>query len=95
MENAELFALRERVDKIVREEMEKQLTKARIESINKELDITIRELAREVAGKRKAELRQRLEDWFSANTESRIETIAKQMLDEALGEVRRRVLGRS
>lgn len=94
MDNAELFALIERVDKIVREEMEERLTKARIESINKELDVTIRELAREVVSKRKFEIRQRLEKWLDDNTESRIETIAKQMLDEALGEVKRRVLGR-
>lgn len=95
MDNAELSALRERVDKIVREEMEKRLTKARIDAINKELDIAIRELAKEVIAKHKVELRQRLEKWLADNTESRIETIAKQMLDEALGEVRRRVLGRS
>mgnify|MGYP001005650115 CR=1 FL=1 len=55
MDNAELSALRERAEKIVREEMEKQLTKARIEAINKDLDITIRELAKEVIAKHKVE----------------------------------------
>lgn len=37
----------------------------------------------------------RIEAWLTANTEAYIERTAKQMLDEALGEVKRRVLGRS
>jgi len=94
MEHAELIELKNRVDATVRAELEKRLTKARIEAIHKELDIAIRELAKEVIAKRKVEIRQRLEKWLADNTESRIETIAKQMLDEALGEVKRRVLGR-
>jgi len=94
MDDSELIALRARVEKAVLEEMAKQLTASRVAAIEKETDTAIREIAREVIQSRKVEMRQRLESWFAANTEARIETIAKQMIDEALGEVRRRVLGR-
>lgn len=94
MDHAELIALKERVDATVKAEMERQLSARRIEAINRDLDAAIREIAKDVIAKHKVELRQRLEKWLADNTEPRIETIAKQMIDEALGEVKRRVLGR-
>jgi len=94
MDHAELIALKERVDATVRAEMERQLSAKRIAVIDREFNAVMREMTKEVIGKHKVELRQRLESWLAANTEARIETIAKQMIDEALGEVKRRVLGR-
>lgn len=94
MDDAELIALRSRVDKAVLDEMAKQLTARRVAIIEKEVDTAIREITREVVSKHRVEMRQQLEAWLAKNTEPRIETIAKQMIDEALGEVKRRVLGR-
>ena len=94
MDDAELIALRSRVDKVVLDEMAKQLTAKRVAIIEKEVDAVIREITIEVVSKHRVEMRQLLEGWLAKNTEPRIEAIAKQMIDEALGEVKRRVLGR-
>ena len=94
MDDRDLIKMRNRVDAAVAAEMEKQLTAKRLASVNTELDAVIRELARSIIAKRREELRERVEAWLLANVDRTVETVARQMIDEALGEVKRRVLGR-
>lgn len=94
MDDRDLIEMRNRVDAAVAAEMEKQLTAKRLASVNTELDAVIRELARSIIAKRREELRERVEAWLLANVDRTVETVARQMIDEALGEVKRRVLGR-
>lgn len=95
MTDEELMVLRDKVDGAVRAAMEKELTAKRMELVHRELDAVLREITRSVIAGRRDEIRAKVEAWLSANTEAYIERTAKQMLDEALGEVKRRVLGRS
>lgn len=94
MTDHDLIELRNRVDAAVAAEMEKQLTAKRLASVNTELDAVIRELAKSLVAKRKEEMRERVEAWLAANVDRMVEVVARQMIDEALGEVKRRVMGR-
>mgnify|MGYP000594251501 CR=1 FL=1 len=94
MTDHDLMELRNRVDAAVAAEMEKQLTAKRLATVNAELDAVIRELARSLIASRRDALRERVEAWLTASVDRMVETVARQMIDEALGEVKRRVLGR-
>ncbi len=94
MTDHDLMELRNRVDAAVAAEMEKQLTAKRLATVNAELDAVIRELARSLIASRRDALRERVEAWLTASVDRMVETVARQMIDEALGEVNRRVLGR-
>lgn len=94
MTDHDLTELRNRVDAAVAAEMEKQLTAKRLASVNTELDAVIREIARSLIAQRRESLRERVEAWLLANVDRMVETVARQMIDEALGEVKRRVMGR-
>ena len=94
MTDSDLIELRNRVDAAVASEMEKQLTAKRLQSVNNELDAVIRELARSLVAQRRDAMRERIEAWLAANVDRMVEIVARQMIDEALGEVKRRVMGR-
>lgn len=77
------------VDRALQAEVDARLSKVRVE-----LDNTVRDLARAYLTKQRDVIQSKIEAWFSANVDRVVEGRAKEMVDEALGEVKRRVLGR-
>jgi len=67
---------------------------AALQQMGSELTTMVRDIARGYVQGRKAELVQRIDVWLEANVEKMIEVAGKQMVEEALGAVKRRVLGR-
>lgn len=94
MTDDDLQELRRRVDAAVTAAMEKELTEKRMAVMHKELTDVLRELSRAAIARRREELVRRVEEWITANIDPLVELTARQMVDEALGEVKRRVLGR-
>lgn len=94
MTDDNLQELRRRVDAAVVAAMEKELTEKRMAVMHKELTDVLRELSRAAIARRREELVRRVEEWITANIDPLVELTARQMVDEALGEVKRRVLGR-
>lgn len=94
MTDDELRHLRNKVDEAVRIALEKELTAKRVDSIHRELDTALRAEARRVIEGHRDAMREKIEAWFETNAAAHIERVAKETLDEALREVRRRVLGR-
>lgn len=62
--------------------------------MSKELVETIKILTKGIVAERTASLRATVENYLNLNTDRLCEVAAKQMVEEALGEVKRRVLGR-
>ncbi len=94
MTDAELFDLRARVDAQVATEIEKQLTANRTAIVHKEIDAVLRELTRNCVASRRDAIKLKVETWLDNNVDNLVTVVAKQMIDEALSEVKRRVLGR-
>jgi len=91
----DLSVLRATIDKAVSDEVAKALADARGNIVNQEYMATIREVARVAVSRRRDDITKHVDEWLNANTDRLVEASARQMIDEALGAIKRRVLGRS
>lgn len=71
-----------------------EVVQSRLSVDRKEIDNMVRKLVQERVTARRGDLIAKTEAWLDANADRSVEVAAKAMLEQALGEVRARVLGR-
>ena len=89
----------EKILKFAQNELDRQaetLVKETIQAyMSKELVGTIKSITRDAIASRAIPIKAKVDKYLDENLDRLCETSAKQMLEEALGEVKRRVLGRT
>ena len=97
MDAEEIKKMNDRIEAAVRDATDRELAREvniRLDKARKDLDDTVREIAKKMFVERRQELTARVEEWLAKNVERCVEVSSREMLNVAFGEIRARVLGR-